>query len=89
MRDLKSDIIHAIYQCSGVDNEKLVDVSNICDKFQSRLDAAENNAMDAVADMSQRFFDSNNVNVAGIEILRDFVAFCRNSTSSANVGSFY
>jgi len=45
MRDLKSDIIHAIYQCSGVDNEKLVDVSNICDKFQSRLDAAENIAM--------------------------------------------
>ena len=41
MRDLKSDIIHAIYQCSGVDNEKLVEVSNICDKFQSRLDAAE------------------------------------------------
>lgn len=41
MRELKSDIIHAIYQCSGVDNDKLVEVSNICDKFQSRLDAKE------------------------------------------------
>ena len=41
MRELKSDIIHAIYQCSGIDNEKLVEVSNICDEFQSRLDKSE------------------------------------------------
>jgi hypothetical protein len=43
MRELKSDIIHALQFCDGVTTEKLVEISNICDKFQSRLDIAEAN----------------------------------------------
>ena len=39
MRELKSEIIHLLAGLVSVD--KMVAVSEVCDKFQSRLDTAE------------------------------------------------
>jgi hypothetical protein len=39
MRELKSEIIHLLVGLVSVEN--MVAVSDVCDKFQSRLDAAE------------------------------------------------